>query len=65
MMIKVYPRPNETIQQTMRRLKKLCEREGIMKEIKKHTFYEKPSEARKRQQRRSRKKTQEQKELSS
>ena len=32
----------------LRKLKKLLEKDGLMKEIKKHEFYEKPSEKRRR-----------------
>jgi small subunit ribosomal protein S21 len=32
----------------LRKLKKLIEKDGLMKEIKKHEFYEKPSEKRRR-----------------
>ena len=45
-MIKVVPKRNEKIQVTLRRLRKLCEREGITKDLRKKMFYEKPSEKR-------------------
>jgi small subunit ribosomal protein S21 len=32
----------------LRKLKKLIEKDGLMKEIKKHEYYEKPSEKRRR-----------------
>jgi len=47
-MIKVVPKRNEKIQVTLRRLRKLCEREGITKDLRKKMFYEKPSEKRRR-----------------
>ena len=34
----------------LRKLKKLIEKDGLIKEIKKHEFYEKPSEKRRRAQ---------------
>ena len=48
MAIKVKARPNETVEQLLRRLKKICEKEGLNKEIKRHSYYEKPSEIRRR-----------------
>ena len=50
-MIKVYPKPNENIEKTLRRLKKICEREGILKDYRKHQFYESPGEIRRRKER--------------
>ena len=37
----------------MKRLRKICEREGVVREVKKHSFYEKPSEQRRRRKRRA------------
>ena len=37
----------------LRRFKKLCEKEGLTKQIKRHSYYEKPSERRRRQTRKS------------
>ncbi|MCG3178204.1 MAG: 30S ribosomal protein S21 [Phycisphaerae bacterium] len=54
-MIKVKSRGNESIEQLLRRFKKLCEKEGLTKDIKKHAYYEKPSERRRRRQRKSQK----------
>lgn len=47
-MIKVKLRGNETAEQMMRRFKKMCEKEGLTKEIKRLAYYEKPSEKRRR-----------------
>ncbi len=47
-MLKVTPRPGEKIQQTLRRFRKLLEKDGIVKEMKRQAVYEKPSEARSR-----------------
>lgn len=48
-MIKVRPRGNESIQQMLKRFKRLCQREGLTRDIKRHSYYEKPSERRRRQ----------------
>jgi small subunit ribosomal protein S21 len=47
-MIKVKSRGNESIEQMLRRFKKMCEKEGLTKEIKRTSYYEKPSERRRR-----------------
>jgi small subunit ribosomal protein S21 len=39
---------NETIDRALKRFKKECEKHGIMAEIKKREFYEKPSVRRKK-----------------
>jgi small subunit ribosomal protein S21 len=52
-MIKVKARGNESIEQMLRRFKKMCEKEGLTKEIKRTSYYEKPSERRRRRVRKS------------
>jgi len=52
-MLKVRQRGNESVQQMLKRFKKLCEKEGLNKEIKKNSYYEKPSERRRRQLRKA------------
>lgn len=52
-MIKIKSRGNESIHQMLRRFKKLCEKEGLTKDIKRNSYYEKPSERRRRRQRKS------------
>ena len=47
-MIKVRARGNESIEQMLRRFKKMCEKEGLTKQIKRNSYYEKPSERRRR-----------------
>ncbi|MBI4578248.1 MAG: 30S ribosomal protein S21, partial [Planctomycetes bacterium] len=42
-MIKVKARGNESLDQMLRRFKKMCEKEGLTKEIKRTSYYEKPS----------------------
>ena len=41
-------RENESIESAIRRFKKLCEKAGILAELRKREHYEKPSERRKR-----------------
>ncbi len=52
-MIKVKARGNESLEQMLRRFKKMCEKEGLTKEIKRTAYYEKPSERRRRRIRKS------------
>ena len=47
-MVKIIPRRNEKIQVTLRRFRKILEKEGIVKEIKRSDRYESPSEKRSR-----------------
>ena len=53
MAIRVKARSGESVEQMMRRFKKLCEKEGLTKDIKRKEFYEKPSERRRRAMRKS------------
>jgi len=53
-MIKVKSRGGESIQQMMKRFKKMCEKEGLIKDIKKQSYYEKPSEKKRRRNRTAR-----------
>jgi small subunit ribosomal protein S21 len=46
-------RVNESIEQMVRRFKKLCEKEGLTRDIKRTSYYEKPSERRRRKLRKS------------
>lgn len=52
-MIKVRPRGNESVQQMLKRFKRLCQREGLIRDMKRHSYYEKPSERKRRQSRKS------------
>jgi len=52
-MVKVKARGGESIQQMMKRFKKMCEKEGVIKDIKKISYYEKPSEKKRRRNRKS------------
>lgn len=48
MAIRIKARSGEGADQMMRRFKKLCEKEGLTKDIKRKEYYEKPSERRRR-----------------
>jgi small subunit ribosomal protein S21 len=52
-MIKIKARGGESIHQMMKRFKKMCEKEGVIKDIKRQSYYEKPSERRRRQVRKA------------
>ncbi len=55
-MIRVEARGSESLDRMLRRFKKQCEKEGLSKDIKKNSFYEKPSERKRRKQRNALKK---------
>ena len=48
MAIRIKARHNESVSQMLRRFKKLCEKEGLTKDIKRRQYFEKPSERRRR-----------------
>lgn len=52
-MIKVKARVGESVQQMVRRFKKMCEKEGIIRDLKRISYYEKPSEKKRRRQRKA------------
>ena len=52
-MIKVKSKGNESIHQMIKRFKKMCEKEGLTKDIKRNSYYEKPSERRRRRMRKT------------
>lgn len=57
MAIKVYPKfDNEGADYMMRRLKKICEKEGVIKEMKSHEVFEKRSDSQRRERMRRQKK---------
>jgi small subunit ribosomal protein S21 len=41
----------EPLEKTLRRLRKLCNNEGVTKSVKRNAYYEKPSERRRRKKR--------------
>lgn len=44
-MTKVKVRPGEPVDKALRQLKKKLDREGVLKQVKKKRYYDKPSEA--------------------
>lgn len=53
MAIRIKARGGESADQMMRRFKKLCEKEGLTKDIKRKEYFEKPSERKRRAARKS------------
>jgi len=53
-MIKVKARAGESVQQMVKRFKKMCEKEGLIRDIKRNSYYEKPSERNRRKRRKAR-----------
>ena len=51
MPLKVTRSKNEDMERFLKRFKRMCNREGILKEIKQHAFYEKPCDRRRRKER--------------
>ena len=47
-MVRMQVRDRETIQEAVRRFRKLVERSGLKKEMRRRQYYEKPSEVRRR-----------------
>lgn len=58
MAIRIKARSGESAEQMLRRFKKLCEKEGLTKDIKRRAYYEKPSEKKQRALRKSIKRVQ-------
>ena len=52
-MLKVKGRAGESVQQMIRRFKKLCEKEGLIRDMKRIAYYEKPSEKQRRRMRKA------------
>ncbi len=55
-MATVHVKDNETVDSAFRRWKRKCSNEGIIGDLKRHEFYEKPSVKRKRKAEAARKK---------
>jgi small subunit ribosomal protein S21 len=49
MSIKIAVERSDNIDKVLRRFKKMCEKEGLIKEIKKKQYYEKPCQKRRRE----------------
>jgi len=54
----VYAKPGESVESLLKRFKKVVERSGILSDLKKHEFFEKPSVQKKRKQAAARKREQ-------
>jgi len=52
-MIKIKARGDESVGQMIKRFKKMCAKEGLTRDIKRNSYYEKPSERRRRRMRKS------------
>jgi small subunit ribosomal protein S21 len=50
LVVKLRVRSGESIQDAVRRFRKLCERSGLRKEMRRKAYYEKPSERRRREE---------------
>ena len=53
--IRVKLRETESVDQMLRRFKKLCEKEGLTKQMKRIAYFEKPSERKRRLKRKAEK----------
>ena len=53
-MIQVKVKRGETIDKALKRMKKLLDKEGTLKEIRAHRYFEKPSESRRKKEARAR-----------
>lgn len=52
-MIKVKSRVGESVQQMVKRFKKMCEKEGVIRDMKRLSYFEKPSEKNRRRRRKA------------
>ena len=52
-MIKVRSRLGESVEQMAKRFQKMCEKEGLIRDIKRLSYYEKPSEKNRRRRRKN------------
>ncbi|AQT68402.1 30S ribosomal protein S21 [Anaerohalosphaera lusitana] len=52
-MIKVRARAGESVQAMVKRFKKMCEKEGLIRDMKRNSYYEKPSEKNRRRRRKA------------
>ncbi len=50
-LIRLELKPNEGLDKALRRFKKICDREGLTRDMRKYSYYEKPSEKNKRKDR--------------
>lgn len=47
-MAKIIVRENDSIDKALKQFKRMCEKEGLRRDIKRSSYYEKPSEQRRR-----------------
>lgn len=52
-MLRIKSRAGESVQQMVRRFKKLCEKEGLIRDMKRNAYYEKPSVKNRRRMRKA------------
>ncbi|NIA16737.1 MAG: 30S ribosomal protein S21 [Planctomycetes bacterium] len=52
-MIKVKSRLGESVEMMVKRFKKMCEKEGLIRDMKRLSYYEKPSEKNRRRRRKT------------
>ena len=52
-MIKVKSRLGESVEMMVKRFKKMCEKEGLIRDMKRLSYYEKPSEKNRRRRRKA------------
>ena len=55
--VKIKPRGSESVQQMLKRFKRLCQREGLTRDMKRTSYYEKPSERKRRKSRKALRRT--------
>ena len=63
-MVRLIVRDRESIQEAVRRFRKLVERSGIKREMRRREYYEKPSEVRRRSRLRAERRTRRTRQLS-
>ncbi|MCG3135085.1 MAG: 30S ribosomal protein S21 [Planctomycetes bacterium] len=51
MSVRILVKTGEPLEKTLRRLRKICNNEGVTRDVKRTTSYEKPSERRRRKER--------------
>jgi len=49
-MIRIQLRKNEPLEKTLRRFKRICDNEEVFSQLKRNTYYEKPSDRKRREQ---------------
>ena len=51
--VRVFPRRREELRSLLKRFRRLCEKEGVIRDLKRKSYYEKPSDERRRRHRKS------------